>query len=203
MILYDDPISGNGFKLRLLFALSGQAYTYKPVYILKRETKADWFLAKNPAGQIPVVELNDGTIFRESNAMLVHFARDTKFWPQDPIAQTRVLEWLFWEQYVHEPNVAVIRSWYVKDMLDQFSNQQISDKTEAAKAALKLLDEALAGRDWLVGETMTIADISLYAYSHLVGDAGISLNETPNVKAWVERVAVTTGYVGIDDWETA
>jgi len=203
MILYDDPISGNGFKLRLLFSLTNQAYTYKPVYILKKETKADWFLAKNPAGQIPVIELSDGAIFRESNAMLVHFSRDTSLWPTDPFEQTRVLEWLFWEQYVHEPNVAVIRSWYVKDMLDQFTEAQITDKTNAARAALKLLDEALEGRDWLVGDKMTIADISLYAYSHLVADAKINLGETPNVLAWVERIAQTESYVGIDDYEIA
>ena len=201
MILYDDPISGNGFKLRLLFALSGKAYTYKTVYILKRETKSDWFLAKNPAGQIPVVELEDGTIFRESNAMLVHFARETALWPKDALEQTRVLEWLFWEQYVHEPNVAVIRSWYVKGMIDQFTVEQIEEKTNAAKAALQLVETALEGRDWLVGDKMSVADISLYAYSHLVADAKINLDETPNLKAWVERIANVDAYVGMDDWE--
>lgn len=203
MILYDDPISGNGYKLRLLFALTGQAYTYRIVSILDRETKSAAFLVKNPVGQIPAVELDDGTLFRESNAMLVHFARGTDYWPNDPLMQTRVLEWLFWEQYVHEPNVAVLRSYYVKNMLDQVGPDAVATKTEGAKAALSLLDKELAGKNWLVGEAMSIADISLYAYSHLIGDSGLDVNAYPYMAKWIERIAAIEAYVDMETYTPA
>ena len=203
MILYDDPMSGNGYKLRLLFALTGQAYDYKIIDIMKREAKSAEFLKINPVGQIPAIQDDEGNIFAESNAMLVHFARGTAYWPEDTMAQTRILQWLFWEQYMHEPTVAVYRSWHIKGMMDQFTDEEIAAKKTGAEAALDIVNSGLSHNDWLVGDSMTIADISLFAYSHLIGEANMDVTAWAAMKAWIDRIKSMDKWVSIEDYRKA
>ena len=196
MTLYDFNGSGNGFKVRLLLAQLGIAYTLVERDILKGETRTPEFLAKNPNGRIPTLELDDGTFLAESDAILWYLAEGTKFAPADRLERARTLQWMFFEQYSHEPYIAVLRFW-LRFAASQPEQAEIDAKRAGGTAALEALERALVDRDFLVGERYSIADIALYGYTHVAQEGGFLLDNYPHVASWLSRVAQQPGYVSM------
>jgi len=201
--LYDYPKSGNGYKVRLLLAHLAIPYRYLPLDILQGETRTQEFLARNPNGKIPVLELDDGRILAESNAILYWLAQNTPYWPAASFAQSQVLQWLFFEQYSHEPNIAAARFWISIRGLDgsALEAQQLEQKHRAGNAALAVMEQHLQERPFFVDDTYSIADIALYAYTHVAGAGGFELHRYPAVQAWLERVRSQPEHVRITDWQ--
>ena len=198
MLLYNSPISGNAYKVRLLLAHLGIPYETRDVDVVDRSDPRDELAGLNPTRRVPTVVLDDGRPLGESNAILWYFGEGTRFVPDDPYARGQVLQWLFFEQYEHKPALAVARflkTYYGRPEVWEAQREQLAKRGEKA---LRMLEDALRERDWLVGESMTIADISLYAYTHAADEGGFSLDEYPSVRAWLERVAAQPGHVAID-----
>jgi glutathione S-transferase len=185
MKIYGDYGSGNCLKVKYTADHLGLPYTWVPVDIMKAETKTPEFLARFPLGRIPAVEFDDGRRLAESNAIIRYLARGSDLLPEDAFAQAKVDEWLFWEQYSHEPYVATTRYHivYLKRTLDQREPWRV----QRGEAALDLMDRTLAGQSWLVGDGMTIADIALLAYTRLAHEGGFDLTPRANVRAWIGR----------------
>lgn len=194
LTLHDDPISGNGYKVRLLLRLLGRPFRLVEYDILKGETRTPAFLAKNPNGRIPLLELEDGRLLSESGAILVHLAEGSQYLPADPFDRAKVLQWMFWEQYNHEPNIATSR--FLVQHRDRTPEIQAElDRRKApGNAALKLMDDHLARHDFLVA-SYGIADIALYAYTHAAEEGEFSLEPYPAIRAWMARVAAQPGHV--------
>jgi len=186
--LYDFLPSGNGYKVRLLLTQLGVPFELALLDIFgKKQTRTPEFLKKNPNGRIPCVRLEDGTHLWESNAILFYFAEGTPFLPADKLARAQVLQWLFFEQYSHEPYIAVVRAWHEFGMLEQ-NRHLLADKVKGGYAALDVMESHIAGREWFVGERYSIADIGLYAYTHVAEEGKFDLSGYPGVRAWLERV---------------
>ena len=200
MKLYDYPPSGNGYKVRLLLAHLGLRYEYVPLDILRGESKTGSFLAKNPQGKIPVLELNDGRTLPESNAILYFLSQGTPYWPADPLDQTEALKWLFFEQNSHEPHIATARFWLAikKIKLTPFYRELLGQKQAQGRHALEVMDGHLRERPFLVGDRYTIADIGLYAYTHVAPEAGIDLEPYRSVRRWLADVRRQEGHVPMD-----
>jgi len=200
MKLYDYLPSGNGYKARLLLAHLGLAYQHVPLDILKGETKAAAFLAINPNGRIPVLALDDGRFLPESNAILYFLAQGTPYWPDDRFERAEVLQWLFFEQYSHEPNIATARFWLTikKVELTPFYRELLGQKQTLGRAALEVMEGRLQKRSFFVGERYSIADIALYAYTHVAPEGGFDLNAFPSILRWLDRVRSQLGHVTID-----
>jgi glutathione S-transferase len=198
VILYDNPISGNSYKVRLLLAHLGVPYERREVGVLDRSDPRDELAGLNPARRIPTLVLDDGRPLAESNAIIWYLGEGTPFVPADRYERGRALQWLFFEQYEHEPAIAVARflkTYYGKPEIWESQREQL---TKRGAKALHMLEEGLVGRDWLAGDTMTVADVALYAYTHVADEAGFSLDEHPAIRAWLERVAAQPGHVPID-----
>ena len=196
--LYESTIaSGNAYKVRLLLAQLGIECAVSELDILATpsETRRPEFLAKNPNGRIPLLELDDGSFLPESNAILFYLADGTPFLPEDPLARARVLQWMFFEQYSHEPYVAVLKFWKFWGGLEHKRPDEIALWRQRGQAALQVMDEHLRTRAFFVDERYSIADIALYAYSHTAGHAGFDLDALPAVRAWLARVAAQPGHV--------
>ena len=193
--LYDNHLSGNGYKPRLLLSHLGRAYDHVEVDILKGESRTSEFLARNPNGRIPVLELDDGTCIAESNAILFYLAEGSRFLPADPLARALTLQWMFFEQYSHEPFIAVARHWIQHVEMSQAQRAQLPAKSEGGHAALAIMEGHLVGSDWFVGAGMTIADIALYAYTHVADEGGFDLASYPAVCDWLGRVREQPGHV--------
>lgn len=202
MKLYDDPISGNGYKIRLLLAHLSQPYEYIPVNILRGETRTTAFLQKNLNGKIPVLELDSGDRIAESNAILYFLAQGTNYWPADKLLQAYVLQWMFFEQYSHEPNIATPRFWLKSKVLEDtpFNRELLAKKQEAGRTALAVMEKHLMDRTFFVGEQYTIADIALYAYTHVAHEGGFDLGPYTAVRAWLARVSEQPNHITIDQW---
>ena len=197
--LYDFLESGNGYKVRLLLAHLELAYELIERDILKGETRTPEFLAKNPNGKIPLLELEDGTFLSESNAILFHLSQGTPYWPEEPLAQAQVMQWMFFEQHKHEPAIAEARFWlHFLEMTDE-RQSQLAQKQEAGRAVLRLMEDHLSDRRFIVGDSYTIADISLYAYTHVADEGGFNLDDYPAVMTWLEQVAGQPRHVLITD----
>jgi glutathione S-transferase len=195
MVLYDYLDSGNGFKIRLLLAQLGRAYRWVELDILTSETRTPEFLAKNPNGRIPTLELDDGTCLAESNAILWYLAEGTQFIPSDRLQRAQVLQWMFFEQYSHEPYVATPR-YIVKHLpADSPRYAELPDMMARGRAAFAVMETQLSKRRFFVGETYSLADIALYAYTHVAHEAHFDLTPYPAVRAWIERVAGQPRYV--------
>jgi len=197
--VYGDYRSGNCYKIKLMLHLLDQPYEWIPIDILKGETQSDAFLAKNPNGKIPVLELEDGTCLWESNAILNFLADGTAYLPSEPRLRTQVLQWQFFEQYSHEPYVAVAR-------FIQFYQGMPEDRLAEYQAchvrghkALKVMEQQLQRTPYLVGDQLSIADIALYAYTHVADEGGFDLSPYPAIGAWLARVASHPRYVGLLD----
>jgi len=198
LTLHDSLHSGNGYKVRLLLRMTGVPFRRVEYDLDAGETRTPAFLALNPNGRVPTVEFEDGRTLWESGAILVRFAEGTPFLPADPDARADVLQWLFFEQYSHEPYVAVVRNW-VQHGLPPGDHKpaELAERREKGRAALQVLEDRLAGRDWLAGDGPTIADIALYAYTHVAPEGDIPLEPYPAVRAWCARFAALPGYVPI------
>lgn len=194
--LYDFLPSGNGYKVRLLLTQLGIPFEFIELDILKRETRTPDFLEKNPNGRIPVLELEPGVYLSESNAILMYLSEGTPFLPDDKLERARVLQWLFFEQYSHEPYIATSRFWLLHDMADQ-KRQALEEKKDPGYAALGVMEKRLKEHPFLVGDRYTIADIALFAYTHVADEGDFSLENYPGIKAWIQRVQSQPHHVPI------
>ena len=193
--LYDNHLSGNGYKPRLLLAHLGQTYERVEVDILKGETRTPAFLAMNPNGRIPLLALEDSAYLAESGAILCYLAEGSRFWPSDRVARALTLQWMFFEQYSHEPNIAVARHWLQHVEMTEAQRAQLPARQESGRAALSVMERHLARLPWFGGEAMTIADMALYAYTHVADEGGFELADYPAVSEWLARVAAEPGHV--------
>ena len=197
MRLYDFLESGNGYKVRLVLHRLGVPFTRVELDIVAGATRTPEFLAKNPNGRIPTLELPDGTCLAESNAILFYLADGSPLLPDDRLERAQVLQWMFFEQYSHEPNIATSRFWLHHLELTPQRRAALAEKKRAGDAALGVMETHLATRAWFVGERCTIADIALYAYTHVADEGGFDLQPFPAVRAWLARVASQPGHVPI------
>jgi glutathione S-transferase len=199
LTLYDFMGSGNGYKVRLLLAQLGLTYKLVECDILKGATRTPDFLQKNPNGRIPTLQLEDGTHLAESDAILWYLAEGTKFAPADRLERAQTLQWMFFEQYSHEPYIAVARFW--RHFLTELSPLQKLDLPERMKrgyAALGVMEQHLARHQFFVGDRYGLADIALYAYTHVAPEGDFDLDHYPLVCAWMGRVAGQPGHVTMD-----
>ena len=194
--LYDYLESGNGYKVRLLLHQLAIPFERVELDILRGETRTEAFLAKNPNGRIPTLELDDGTCLPESNAILWYLAEGTPFLPEDRLQRAQVLSWMCFEQYSHEPNIATLRFWTHAGFLDQRA-ALVPGKREAGVAALGVMEGHLAKRAFFAAERYTIADIALYAYTHVAEEGGFPLAPYPAIRAWLARVAAQPRHIAI------
>ncbi len=197
MLLYDSPASGNCYKVRLLLAHLGIPYERREVDVVDRSQRPQLLGGLNPALRVPTLVLDDGRPLAESNAILWYFGDATRFVPDDRYERAQVLQWLFFEQYDHEPALAVVRFWVAYSGRPEAFADQLESRMKAGYRALQAMERHLAGREWLVGDRMTIADIALYAYTHVAHEGGFELGEYPAVGAWLGRVAAEPGHVPI------
>jgi glutathione S-transferase len=201
LVLHEYSPSGNCYKVRLTAAMAGKKLQRREYDILKGETRTPEFLAKiNSNGRIPVLQVGDRFI-PESNAASYYVAEGSHLIPTDPFDHADMLRWMFWEQYSHEPNIATLRFWMRElgpDGLSDLQRVQMPGKRQQGNAALKLMDEHLGGRDWFVGDSISLADICLFAYTHVAGDADFDLQRYSNVLAWIQRVKAEPRYVDKD-----
>ena len=195
--LYDYLDSGNGYKVRLLLHQLGIPFELVEVDIMEGETRSPEFLARNPNGKIPTLELEDGGFLSESDAILFYLAEGSQYLPADRLARAQVLQWMFFEQYSHEPYVAVARFWLKHLGLDERRGAELAEKQERGRAALGVMERHLAEHDYLVGQSYTIADIALYAYTHVADEGGFDLDAFPSVRTWLDRVRGQPGHVTI------
>ncbi|MCK6452189.1 MAG: glutathione S-transferase family protein [Alphaproteobacteria bacterium] len=199
LTLHDNITSGNGYKCRLMLALKGTPYKRIEYDIDKAETRTPAFLGSvNPNGRIPVLELEDGTCLPESNAILYYLAQGTDLWPSNQVDRARVLSWMCFEQYSHEPNIATVRYWIThKVEMMPARKAAMPGKREQGYAALDVMEKHLSAKDWFAAGRYTIADIALYAYTHVAEEGGFDLKPYPAVRAWISRVASKPGHIPI------
>ena len=173
----------------------GRSYERVEIDILKDESRRPEFLAMNPNGRIPVLRLDDGTCLAESNAILWYLAEGSRFLPDGRLGRALALQWMFFEQYSHEPNIAVARHWLQHGEMSKAQCAALAAKREGGRAALAIMERHLERWPWFGAERMTIADIALYAYTHVAGEGGFDLSGYPNVTAWLARLAAQPGHV--------
>lgn len=195
MLLYDNDISGNCYKVRLLLTQLGVEFERRPVDVFDRSHRAEILGGLNPGLRVPTLILDDGRPLAESNAILCYLARGTDMLPDAPYEQAQVLQWLFFEQYSHEPNIAVARFWAHAGVRP--SDDEREAKLLGGAAALDAMDRHLGSRDFLVADHYTIADIALYAYTHVAHEGGFSLDPYPSVGHWLTRVADQPAHIPI------
>lgn len=195
--VYGDRRSGNCYKVGLMLHLLGVDHRWHEVDILAGETQTAAFLAKNPNGKIPVLELEDGTCLWESNAILNFLAEGTAFLPSEPRLRTQVLQWQFFEQYSHEPYVAVARFIKLYQGMPAERRAEYEVCLVRGYKALRVMEQQLQRTPFLVGEHYSIADIALYAYTRVAHEGGFVLDDFPAIRAWLARVAEQPGHVGI------
>lgn len=193
--LYGDCVSGNCYKVALIMHLSGVTFEWVPTSVMKRETRSDEFLTINPNGKVPALVLPDGRTLSESNAMLIYFAEGTQWLPEDAYQRALVNQWLFFEQYSHEPNIAVARFMVHIAKIAEKHPERMKGLWKGGNKALALMETHLAKADFLVGGSFTIADIALYAYTHTAEDGGFDLQPYPHVRSWLDRVTRQEGFV--------
>jgi glutathione S-transferase len=197
MLLYDSAVSGNCYKVRLLLTKLGIPFERRELSVFDRSDRPDVLGELNPALRVPTLVLDDGRTLGESNAILWYFADGTEYVPTDAYERAQVLQWQFFEQYDHEPNIAVARFWELADLHPSTAEREA--KRAGGEKALGAMEGHLAGRDYLVGDRYSIADISLYAYTHVAPEGGFSLEPYPAVREWLARVASQPGHIAITD----
>jgi glutathione S-transferase len=196
--VYGDVYSGNCFKVKLLLEQLSLPYEWIAIDILKGETRTKAFLDKNPNGKIPVLETETGEFLCESNAILCYLAEDSEFVPRDRLERAQVLQWMFFEQYSHEPNIATAR--YIVRYLGRPAEeeQRLQQKMAPGYRALDVMERHLSSRPFFVGQRYTIADIALYAYTHVANEGGFDLSRYSAIRGWLDRVKSQPKYVGMD-----
>ena len=195
MLLYDNAISGNCYKVRLLFSLLGIEYERREVSVIDRSNRAELLGDLNPGLRVPTLVLDDGRPLAESDAILVYFAEGTEYLPTDKYERAQALQWMFFEQYSHEPNIAVLRFWAHAEIKPD--PREAVAKFNGGLAALEAMESHLTGRDFFVGDRATVADIALYAYTHVADEGGFEIARFEAISAWLERVRALPGYVAI------
>jgi glutathione S-transferase len=195
LTLYDYLESGNGYKVRLLLSQLGLPFRLVEKDILKGETRMPAFLAINPDGRIPVLQLEDGRTLAQSGAILCYLSEGTPFIPDDRFERAQVLQWMFFEQYSHEPQIAVARFWIHSLHKGKEWADRLQEKWQKGYQALDVMERHLTGRRFFVGERYSIADIALYGYTHVAGEGEFDLGRYPHIRAWLDRVADQPGHV--------
>ena len=195
--LHDHITSGNGYKVRLLLTLLGLPFARVEYDVDRGATRRPEFLRLNPNGRVPVLDVEDGRCLAESNAILCYLAEGTRFLPADRFERALVLQWLFFEQYSHEPNIATLRYWITHRLMNDERRAQVEGKRRWGEAALAVMERHLDGRRYFVGERYSIADIALYAYTHVAGEGGFDLAPYAAIRRWLDRVASEPGHIPI------
>jgi glutathione S-transferase len=196
--LYNSQLSGNCWKVRQLLALRGIPYERIELDVIDRSNRREVLGGKNPALRVPTFELDDGQHLAESNAIIWYLADGTPYVPTGPLERARVLQWMFFEQYEVEPNLGVARFWIsILGEREQHA-AELEGKWAAGNRALAALEEHLDGREWLVGDAFSIADVSLYGYTHVAEEGGFDLGQYPAVRAWLDRVATQPGHIPME-----
>jgi glutathione S-transferase len=193
--LFGDPISGNCYKVALTLAQTDREFEWAPISVTSGETKKADFLARNPFGEVPVLQLPDGSYLSQSNAIISFLAEGTPLLPNDPLSRARVNEWLFWEQYSHEPVIATTRFWIHYLNAEAEYAERIAANRERGYAALAVMEQQLEKQDFLANNRYSVADIALYAYTHVCHQGGFSLSNYPAVRAWLARVAAQPAHL--------
>lgn len=195
--LYDFLPSGNCYKVRLLLTQLGIPFERIDVNILQGETRTPEFLSKNPNGRVPVLETESGKFLAESNAILFYLSADTDFLPSENFERSQVLQWLFFEQYSHEPFIATSRYWIsILGKADEY-REALNHKREAGYAALTVMERHLTNHRFFIGERYTIADIGLFAYSHVADEGEFDLTRFPAIQTWIKRVQDLPNHISI------
>ena len=198
MLLYNSAVSGNCYKVRLLLAQLELEYEKVDVSVVDRSNREEVLGGLNPALRVPTLVLDDGRPLAESNAILWYFGNGTRYVPEDLYERAQVLQWMFFEQYSHEPHIAVVRFWLAYSGTPERFEDQVPARMKAGYAALDAVEKHLATREFLVAGGYSIADVSLYAYTHVAHEGGFELEAYPAIRAWLERVAAQPGHVPID-----
>jgi glutathione S-transferase len=189
--IYGDSFSGNCLKVKLVCDKLSIPYRWVETSVLKKETRTPAFLAMNPAGQVPVILLEDGAPLAQSNAIMLYLADGSDLLPRDTVARALVLQWLFWEQYSHEPAIAVLS--FQKSHLKKAENEINSELLPKSESALNVMEQHLSRRQYFVIDRLTLADIALVAYTRKSHEAGLDLARWPAVRAWVARIETDLG----------
>tara|TARA_R110002051_G_scaffold79839_2_gene143635 strand:- start:261 stop:845 length:585 start_codon:yes stop_codon:yes gene_type:complete len=191
LTVYGDHRSGNCLKVKWMLDVLGRDYRWIETDVLAGATRTPEFLARNPAGQVPALVFGDGRVLAQSNAILLHLAEGTDWIPDDAFTRARMFEWLFWEQYSHEPYIAVAR---FQRLLAGKAAEEIEPRLmQRGHAALAHMEAALTGQDWLAGDAVSLADVALVAYTRVAGEGGFELEFYPAVRAWIARVEAALG----------
>jgi glutathione S-transferase len=198
VLLYNSPVSGNCYKVRLLLSHLGREYETVDVDVVDRSGRRELLGDLNPALRVPTLVLDDGRPLAESNAILWYLGDGTDYVPDHEFERAQVLQWMFFEQYSHEPYIAVVRFWLAYSGTPEKYADQIPARTKGGYAALDAMEQHLDGRSFLVGDRYSIADISLYAYTHVAHEGEFDLEPYPAIRSWLERVAEQPGHVTID-----
>jgi len=198
VLLYNSPVSGNCYKVRLLLAHLGIPYEQRELDVVDRSNRREVLGDLNPALRVPTLVLDDGRALGESGAILWYLGEGTRFVPEDRYERAQVLQWMFFEQYDHEPAIAVARFWLAySGRPDEFADR-LPEKIAAGQRALSAMERHLDGRRFLVSDRLTLADIALYAYTHVAEEGSFELEPYPAVRRWLERVASEPGHVPIE-----
>ncbi len=198
VLLYNSPVSGNCYKVRLLLTHLGIPFERRELDVVDRSNRRQVLGDLNPALRVPTLVLDDGRALGESGAILWYLGEGTRFVPEDRYERAQVLQWMFFEQYDHEPAIAVARFWLAySGRPDEFADR-LPERIAAGQRALAAMERHLDGRQFLVGDGLTLADIALYAYTHVAEEGGFELEPYPAVRSWLERVASESGHVPID-----
>jgi len=199
--LYDFLPSGNGYKVRLLLTQLGIPFERIEVDILVQATRTPSFLAKNPNGRVPILEVEPHQFLAESNAILFFLAQGSPYWPEDAWEQGQVMQWLFFEQYSHEPYIATSRYWITCLGQPEKYREQLAQKQAPGYAALGVMEEHLNTHEFFVGNRYTIADIGLFAYTHVAHEGRFDLGNFPAIRAWIGRVQGQPNHISIKQSE--
>jgi len=197
VLLYNNTLSGNCYKVRLLFAKLGIDYERRELDVFDRSDRPEVLGGLNPALRVPTLVLDDGRALAESGAIIVYFGEGTEYVPADAFDRAQMLQWMFFEQYNLEPNIAVVRFWQLAGI--HAPAAELEAKRKAGVFALQALERHLSERDFLVAGRYTLADIALYAYTHVAPEGGFSLEPYPAVREWLARVSAAPGHVSITD----
>jgi glutathione S-transferase len=199
VILYDSPVSGNCYKVRLLLAHLRIPYERRELSVVDRSNRSDVLGGLNPALRVPTLVLDDGRPLAESGALLWYFGEGTPFVPEDRYERAQMLQWMFFEQYDHEPALAVVRFWLTYSGRPEAFADRLEERTAAGHRALAAMERYLdGGNDFFVGGRLSLADIALYAYTHVAHEGGFDLGGYPAVRSWLDRVSSEPGHVPID-----
>jgi len=196
--LYGDRRSGNCYKAALLMKLTHQPFEWVETDVMQGHTRHPGFLALNPNGKVPLLAWPDGRCLAESNAMLLHLSRDTAYFPRDPWEQALVWQWLFFEQYSHEPFIAVARFIVHLAGREGEESERLRGLREGGYKALGVMEKALQKTPYFAGDTCTIADLALYAYTHVAHEAGFELDAFPALRLWLDRVSTQPGHLTME-----